>query len=376
LSNSPYDLLVIGGGIYGAWIAWDAALRGLSVALVDKGDFASATSSNSLKIIHGGFRYLQHADFRRMRQSIRERRDLMKVAPHLVHPLPVLIPSYGSWMQRKELMALALAMNDLMAMDRNRLQDPQKHITRGRVLSRQEVERLVPDVPSEGLSGGLVFHDAQVYSSERLVISVLRSAAGAGAALDNYVEVTSLLKDGNSVAGVVAHDVLTGDRFEVRARMTVNATGPWSERLLGLLGEHYQNDTTPAVKAVNLVTRRLVEGYAVGVASANGYRDADALISRSDKFLFIAPWRGYSLIGTTYTSFDGHPDRLEVTPGDVEDLLQKFNRAWPSARLGFDDVSLFTAVCCRAGGAAPPPSMCSSPNTPRSETTAERASRG
>jgi glycerol-3-phosphate dehydrogenase len=131
LTSNIYDLLVIGGGIYGAWVAWDATLRGLSVALVDKGDFGSATSSNSLKIIHGGFRYLQHGDFRRMRESIGERRNLMRVAPHLVHPLPVLIPTYGHWMQRKELLTLALAMNDLIGVDRNWGNDPQKYIPRG-----------------------------------------------------------------------------------------------------------------------------------------------------------------------------------------------------------------------------------------------------
>ncbi|TMB72951.1 MAG: FAD-dependent oxidoreductase, partial [Chloroflexi bacterium] len=119
LANNKYDVLVLGGGIYGVWCAWDAALRGLSVALVDKGDFGHATSSNNLKIVHGGLRYLQHGDLRRMRESIRERRILMQIAPHLVHPLPFVMPTYRDAFPGKGIMALVLAMNDLIGFDRN-----------------------------------------------------------------------------------------------------------------------------------------------------------------------------------------------------------------------------------------------------------------
>jgi glycerol-3-phosphate dehydrogenase len=124
LAETVYDLLVIGGGIHGACVAWDATTRGLSVALVERRDFCSATSANSLKIIHGGLRYLQHADFRRMRESIRERTTLMRIAPHLVHPLPVLIPTYGHGTQGRGVLALALIVNDLVGLDRKRSRDP------------------------------------------------------------------------------------------------------------------------------------------------------------------------------------------------------------------------------------------------------------
>src|SRR5918994_1936819 len=125
LEADTYDVLIIGGGIYGVWVAWDAALRGLSVALLEKGDFGHATSSNSLRIIHGGLRYLQHGDIRRMRQSIYERKVLMRVASYLVHPLPFLIPTYGHAMRGKGVLSLALLLNDLIGFDRNRLEDPQ-----------------------------------------------------------------------------------------------------------------------------------------------------------------------------------------------------------------------------------------------------------
>jgi glycerol-3-phosphate dehydrogenase len=151
LAGSTYDVCVVGGGIYGACVAWDAALRGLSVALVEKGDFASATSANSLKTIHGGIRYLQHGDFKRMRESVRERRNLMRIAPHLVHPLPVVIPAYGHWTQRKEVMYLALAFNDSLGFDRNGLSDPEKRIPRDRLMSKARSGTCCPALKSGGL---------------------------------------------------------------------------------------------------------------------------------------------------------------------------------------------------------------------------------
>lgn len=138
LGSETFDLVIVGGGIYGAAIAWDATLRGLSVALVEKGDFGEGTSFNNFKTIHGGLRYLQHADFRRMRESIRERRALLKIAPHLVHPLGFLVPTYRSWKQSRFAMGVALLANDVASFDRNRLDDPEKFLPGGRLISRSE----------------------------------------------------------------------------------------------------------------------------------------------------------------------------------------------------------------------------------------------
>ncbi len=205
-------------------MAWDATLRGLSVALVDKADFGAATSVNSLKMIHGGLRYLQHADFRRMRASIRERRTLMQIAPHLVAPLPVLLPTYGHGLQGKAVLAAALLLNDVIGWDRNRLCDPQKHIPRGRVISKRACLQQLPGLDPRGLTGGAIFYDAQVHHSERLTLAFLQSAAQAGAQLANYVEATGFHLDRDCVTGVSACDVLTGNRFDIRP-------GPWSMRL-------------------------------------------------------------------------------------------------------------------------------------------------
>ncbi|MFZ1747563.1 MAG: FAD-dependent oxidoreductase, partial [Nitrospirales bacterium] len=230
LANARYDVAVVGGGIYGACVAWDASLRGLSVVLLEQGDIGSGTSANSLKIIHGGFRYLQHGDFTRMRESIQEQMALMRIAPHLVHPLPVLIPTYGHGLRGKEVFACALAINDLIGFDRNRLDDPQKHIPRGRILSRSRVLELLPNIPDAHLTGGGVFHDGMVYNSERLLLSFLHSAESMGAEVANYVKVVGYLKTNDQVRGLEAEDRLSGERFQVEANVVVNACGPWLDQ--------------------------------------------------------------------------------------------------------------------------------------------------
>jgi glycerol-3-phosphate dehydrogenase len=340
LASNVYDLVILGGGIYGASIAWDAGLRGLKVCLVEKSDFASATSANSLKIIHGGFRYLRHGNLKGMRQLIRERRTWMRIAPHLIHPLPVVIPMYGRWSGTKEIFSAALLVNDLISLDRNRIQDPQKYIPRGKTISRSECLECLPEISTKDLAGGAVFYDAQVYNTERLVLSFLRSADQAGADLANYVEVIRFLREGNRVFSVEVKDVLTDDRFHIRAKAIVNACGPWLDQVLGLVNRIPSASTSHYTKAINLVTRSLFRNCAVGILGANGYRDPDTLIPKSGHFLFVAPWRDRSLIGTRYTPYDGTPEELKVTENDVQVFLDEINLSHPAARLKVEDVTL------------------------------------
>lgn len=332
LSTTCYDLLIVGGGIYGACAAWEAVLRGLSVALVEQGDFGGATSANSQKIVHGGLRYLQHADFKRMRQSIREREILMQIAPHLIHPLPCVLPTYRGSLHNRQLLRLALAVYDLMAADRNRgLVDPQKRIPRCRILSKAECLRLVPGISPEELTGGALWHDAQVYNSERLTLAFIRSATEAGAQVANYVRVTELLRQGTRVVGARAQDVLTAQPLDIQARLVLNTSGPWVDRLLAGLNGSGQRLLSSYLKAMNLVTRSLTDGVALGVSPRS-----NAAIHRG--LLFVAPWRNRSIIGTAYAPFDGHPDDCRVTEEEIEEFLVQINRAYPVA-LSRDEVS-------------------------------------
>lgn len=327
LTSHPFDVLVIGAGIYGVTIAWDAAQRGLSVAIIDRGDFGAATSFNSLKTVHGGLRSLQRAAFADMREFIRERRALCRIAPHLVHPLPFIIPTYRHPMRNRLLMRAVLAVNDLMAFDRNALPDSSKHLPAGRTVSREECLALNPAIDPAGVTGGAVWYDCQMYSADRVILSFLLSATRAGAIAANHVEATGFLMDGGRVAGVRAVDRLGAQPMEIRARLTVNAAGPWVWSVLQRLGAPVARRPHGFSKAINLVMRSAVGSHGLG-----GLADG--------RFLFIAPWRDCSMIGTSQDPHEGTADDVTVTARDVEGFLAQARRAFPGAKLSTADVRL------------------------------------
>ncbi len=342
LASKEYDLIIIGAGIYGAWAAWDATLRGLSVAIVDKGDFGGATSSNSLKIIHGGLRYLQHADFKRMRESIRERTTLMRVAPHLVHPLPCVMPTYGHGIKGREAMFCALALNDFVSLDRNFLDDPQKHLPGGSIFSKDKLLRILPGLDEEGLTGGALWYDCQIYNSERLLISLISGAVERGAEAANYARVESFLRDENRILGVRISDQTDGRSFKIRGKMVLNCSGPWINETLGLLKNNISAEEFRLSKAMNLVVKRkLVRKFAAGVPSKRTFVDSDAVLSTGSRMLFLAPWRQYTLIGTTHLIYDGEPENFRISEKDVVEFLDEFNQAWPAMRVKREEIGFF-----------------------------------
>lgn len=340
LADTTFDLLVLGGGIQGACVAWEATLRGLSVALIDRSDFGAATSANSLKIIHGGLRYLQTADFKRMRQSMRERQILMRIAPHLVHPLPVLVPTYGHGLRGRAAMGVALTLNDWISCDRNhKLNDPQKHIPAGQILSRQQCQQQIPGIVQQGLTGAAIFHDAQVYNSERLTLAFVKSAAQAGAIVANYVEATGFLQIGDQIQGVTAQDKPTGNQLDIRAKAVINTSGPWLNQVLSLLPT--PNPHQAFAKAVNLVLRRplLDTPYAIALRDSSGSAQAHATQQKS-RMLFVVPWRGTSMVGTLYSICNQSPNSWQVDETEICSLLQRLNQAYPTAQLTRDDVAV------------------------------------
>lgn len=341
IAGSEYDLLVIGGGIYGLCTAWDAALRGLSVALLEKGDFGAATSSATHKIIHGGLRYLQHADVRRMRESIRERMIMMRIAPHLVRAMPFVVPAYGHLLRGKEVLAVAMAITDLIGFDRNRLDDPSKRIPNGRVIGRKECLEILPEIDPKGLTGAAVYYDAQMVNSDRLTLSFALSAAGAGADLANYVEVTGLSTRDGRVTSVAARDLHTGDTFDVRGKMVANTTGPWSDVVVAHLRGATPDRRVLRSKGIQIVTPLYNANCAFAVEGTQ--RDPDAVISRGNRLYFITPWRGCSLIGTTDTVYEGDPDDFVVTERDIAEFVGEINAAYPAAKLKRDDVPYWFA---------------------------------
>jgi glycerol-3-phosphate dehydrogenase len=343
LVEREYDVIVVGGGIFGICAAWDAVQRGLSVALVEQGDFGGATSANCFKIVHGGLRYLQHADLYRMRESNRELNALLRIAPHLVSPLPIAIPTYGHGMQSKGVLRLGLRVYGLITCDRNRgLKDPQQRVPRPRIISRQECLRLFPGLTRDGLTGAVIFYDGQMYSPPRLALSYLKSAVRAGGIAANYVEATDFLRRANRVYGIQARDGLSGNMLEIHGRIVLNAAGPWAEQLLRRqMGLQFSPTLSYSRDACFVVARPLIECYALAVQGRT--RDPDAVLSRGHRHLFIVPWREHTLIGVWHVVYTGAPGEFTVTEEDLQAFLDEINEAYPPLGLTLNDVAMWQA---------------------------------
>src|SRR5579862_9128780 len=228
LSHETFDVLIVGGGITGICVARDAARRGLKVALVERGDFAAATSAHNSRLIHGGLRYLRNFELGLVRESLRERRIWQRIAPHHVHPLPFLVPLYGAGAKARATLAAGLTLYDLLSFDRKWLDDPRQRLPRHSWLGAEEARRNEPVLDQPNLEGAFLYYDAQMDSPERLALECLIEADANGAALANYVEATQLILKDRRVAGCRMRDVTSGETFEVRAKATLVAAGPWA----------------------------------------------------------------------------------------------------------------------------------------------------
>jgi glycerol-3-phosphate dehydrogenase len=340
LREKEYDLVVVGGGIFGACAAWDAAMRGLTVALLEKKDFSHATSANHLKMVHGGIRYLQHGDVYRVRESCRERTALLKVAPHLVRPLPIIMPTYGHGKKGKGVLGAGVSLYDFLTLDRNRpIPDAGRQIPKGRMITPQEVLRLFPGIDQRGLTGAAVFYDGQMYSPPRLAISFLRSASDAGADVANYLHVTGFIRKDGRVAGVRAKDGISGESLEISGKMILNTAGPWAA---GLLEANIEIRLEPkpvfSRDVCFVVSRRLSSQYALACQSRT--KDADAILTRGGRHLFLAPWREYTIIGVWHGVYNGDPDEVTVTGEELQAYLEETNEAYPGLSFSLEDITM------------------------------------
>ena len=352
LTARTFDVVVIGGGIFGACAAWDAVLRGLSVALVERGDFGGATSANSLKMVHGGIRYLQHGDLARVRESCAERSALLRIAPHLVQPLPIAIPTYGHGKHGKALLAAGAWTYDLLTGDRNRgIGDRRRRIPWTRLLGREEVLSAFPGLQRTGLTGAVLFSDAQMYNPPRLVLAFVRSAVEAGAIAANYVEAAGLLQDGSRIVGIEARE-REGEPFPIRARAVLNATGPWAEHcLLDWLGRPLQRPSAYSRDVCFVIRRQSDSPCALAVLGQT--RDPDAVLARGTRHLFIAPWRDYSLIGVWHKVATGRPDDVGLSEAERRAYLAEINQAYAGLEIGAGDVLRWQAGLLPFGDNAP-----------------------
>ena len=314
LGGRTVDLLVIGGGIVGAGIARDAALRGLSVALVEQNDLASGTSSRPTRLIHGGLRYLELFDFGLVRSDMRERETLLRIAPHLVFPLAFLLPLYRPTPFYRLKLRVGMFLYDLLSLD--------KSLPKRLRLGRADTLAAEPNLDPDGLSGSWRFYDAQVPFVERLVVENAIDAAANGALILNHARATGYLRDtdGVRVVGARVHDNIGGGDLEIRARYTVNATGAWLDQTAGPL----RGNGKPLLrltKGTHLVIPRATEQAHVLFAKRDG------------RLYFVLPWNGYTIVGTTDTDYAGDPADAEASEDDVAYLRSEAARAFPKASL-------------------------------------------
>jgi glycerol-3-phosphate dehydrogenase len=325
LTVRTFDVLVVGGGIYGLAIAYDAAQRGVSVALIEKDDFGSGASFNHLRTIHGGVRYLQSLDFARARESVRERRTLARIAPHAVRPMAFAIPVYRSITRGAMAMRAGFLLDRIVAAGRNRGVPPAHRLPAGRVVGRSTAIAQYPGLRRQGLTGAAVMHDYVTTEADRLVFAFALAAAEHGAVLANHVEATALIVDGARVGGVAAKDTIGGRSMEISARLTINATGGNIDRLLSPLG---LSAGVPMLKAMNLVTKRDAGDEALGGRSAAG------------RYLFLVPWRERAIFGTWESDRPCDPGDTSVAERDVASFIAELNQAFPALDLTLADVTL------------------------------------
>jgi glycerol-3-phosphate dehydrogenase len=347
LAAERFDLVVIGGGITGAGVALDAATRGYSVALVEKADFASGTSSRSSKLVHGGLRYLQNFDLGLVREALLERQLMVKLAPHLVRPLKLVVPAFDG-ARPDRLVGIGLNMYDVMATpglrgrrsarrgagpaqraERSAAESPDADWSpaRHRVVSGEEVTELLPALASRNPTGGYLFYDCQTDDS-RLVLTVIGEAERFGAICANRLEVTELVQDDGGGAGVKVRDAETGDEFVLRADNVVNATGVWADRIRP--EELHSEAEVPRI--------RPSRGTHIMLSHEDLPLAAGAIVPAGEsRSVFALPWLGRSLIGTTDNNYDGEIDHVRPSGDDVEYLLEATN-AFFGTELGVGDL--------------------------------------
>jgi glycerol-3-phosphate dehydrogenase len=325
LEAGTYDVLVVGGGVHGLAIAYEAASRGLRTALVEAADFGSGASFNHQKTAHGGLRSLQSARVDRAREAVRERRALARIAPWLLRPLPFLVGTYRSIVRNRLALRAAFKVDAWLGRNRNHGLEPELHLPVARLVSKAATLRLFAGVRQEGLTGGAQWYDYQMVESDRLTVAFATAADRAGADLANHCEATAAIRDGSRVAGMRVRDRLTGRELDVRATVTVNAAGAATGTIARLFGVTWQ---VPLVKAMNLLTSKRASDMALAAPGGDG------------RMLTLVPWRGRALIGTSHSERFVEAHETDVTSAEVDAFIKQANEAFPALRLTRADVTL------------------------------------
>jgi glycerol-3-phosphate dehydrogenase len=329
IDSQAFDLIVIGGGINGAGAARDAALRGLKVLLIDKGDFCGGATSWSTRLVHGGLRYLEYGEFRLVRESLRERETLLQVAPHLVKPLLLTIPLYADRSRPTWKVRAGMALYDLLSYD--------KTLPEHQMLSAKIFQQLFREIAADNIAGAAQYYDSQVAYAERLALENLLDAEAHGAVVCNYTEAIELHLSNHQITAITCLDHMTGKTFTCALNgLVVNTSGPWVDAVLQRgrqSGQPQPIGTAPKIGPT--------KGSHIVVESFPGMPTDSALYveAKSDgRPFFIVPWLNYVLIGTTDLRYQGSLDRIKASNDEIDYLIHETNLIIPTAQLSRQSV--------------------------------------
>jgi glycerol-3-phosphate dehydrogenase len=338
-ASSDYDAIVVGGGVHGCMALLQGALAGHRLLLLERDDFGGATSFNSLRIIHGGLRYLQTLDLPRFFESVGERRWLLRTYPDLIKPLPCLMPLYNEGLKRGSVMRVALALNDLLSAHRNAGVRADRRLPRGRLIPPDGVRALCPFVRPDNLAGGAVWHDACAPDSHRVIMETLRWAAACGGVALNYMEAGELELDGDRVCAVQACDRIGGRMHRFRSSVVINAAGPWCDEVLRSFGQA-ESVADFSIAWNILFDRAAPSDHAVALTPPGP----------GAQTYFMHPWKGRQLIGTGHRAWSG--DAAGAKPADafLDEFIADVNAAAPGLKLARSDIlHVFSGLLPAAG---------------------------
>jgi len=310
-----FDLVIVGGGITGAAVAYIAAARGLTVALFEKKDYGGATSAATSKLIHGGLRYLANGELKLVRESLRERRILGNIAPNFVYPLPFIMPMYKRWRGNIWKMLIGMYLYDLLSYDKKDTWDRSKKLQNHRLINHRKTTRVEPNLKMQDLRNAFYFFDYQSIFPERLTLAFIKSAAEYGASVSNYTPVEGFIfGEGKKITGVKVKDLFTGREREVHADLVINCGGTWADKILGLAaGTENLTHRVKRSEGIHIITKKIAGHHVVSIQKPDGGH------------MMIMPWREHSLIGTTDKEFLGDPDEYRVSMESIDEIIENVN---------------------------------------------------
>jgi glycerol-3-phosphate dehydrogenase len=294
-----------------------------------------------MKVIHGGLRYLQHGNIKRIRQSVRSRKIMQQVAPDLVKAVPFLVPTYGHGIRSKGAMSIAILINDLISFDRNSDIKEVNFIPNGYTIGRDELLKLLPGINENSLTGGAIWYEAVVQNTEKLLMRFLLDAYKYDFIAANYVEAADFIIQNNVVKGIIAKDLLNSVEFDISAKLIINAVGPWFNLIQNSLNISHKPKMT-LTKAVNIIVRKKIfSPYGVGLEGTKDFSETKAIVKRGKRFFFFVPLEDYTMIGTTYKNYEGNIDDCKIRKEDIFEIIEEVNSICPGKNLTFDDVSFY-----------------------------------